>query len=211
MSALGQAGHSAMSPRCPVWPKADGRVTSSNRPLEPRPSRIPVDQTGIARVADDAAEPLALGEQVFQQATRDELIEQLPQRQQETLCLVFADDGVGLLYHAECSGMRLPRDEELRGHRCRLLKRDLDLGLGGAGAFLWLGGHRGRSRSAGTGGIPDTGQNTLMLPMCVLSAPDSASPWNHMIWIQRREFIALIGGAAAAICRSRPRLGSPPW
>jgi hypothetical protein len=29
----------------------------------------------------------------------------------------------------------LPRREEFAGHRCRLLKRDVDLGLGGAGPF----------------------------------------------------------------------------
>src|SRR5262245_66579385 len=42
-------------------------------PLFPHPSR----STGVARVADDAAEPLVLGKQVFLQATRHELIEQL--------------------------------------------------------------------------------------------------------------------------------------
>ena len=46
--------------------------------------------------------------------------------------------------------------------------------------------------------FPDTGQNTLMLPKCALSAPRQRKPWNHMIWIQRREFITLLGGAATA-------------
>src|SRR5262245_38020336 len=77
--------------RCPVWPKANASLRQIDplNPLFPHPSR----STSVAPVADDAAEPLVLGKQVFQQATRDELIEQLPQRQQETLRLVFADEG----------------------------------------------------------------------------------------------------------------------
>lgn len=79
---------------------------------------VPIDEAAITSIAHDAAEPLVLVEQVFQQGAGNELIEQLAQSEREALRQIFADDRVGLLHDSERGGMWLVGNEHLGGH-CR--------------------------------------------------------------------------------------------
>jgi hypothetical protein len=45
--------------------------------------RIPVDQAGVAGIADDGAEPLIFPKYIFERSAGDKLIEQLAQSQIE--------------------------------------------------------------------------------------------------------------------------------
>jgi hypothetical protein len=62
-----------------------------------------------------------LFEHILKQGTRHELIEQLPQRERESLREIFRNDGVGLLDHYERGGVRLPGDEDFASHHALLL------------------------------------------------------------------------------------------
>jgi hypothetical protein len=60
-------------------------------------------------------------ELVFEQGAGHELIEQLPQRERESLRKIFRNDGVGLLDHYERGSVRLPGDEDFASHHAPLL------------------------------------------------------------------------------------------
>jgi len=83
--------------------------------------RVPIDQAAVAGVADDDAEALVVGENVFEQVATDELIEQLSQSQLEILREIFVDDCVRLLDHRERGGARLEGDEDFASHHTLLL------------------------------------------------------------------------------------------
>ena len=78
--------------------------------------RVPIDQSGIAPVGDDRAQPFVGLQLVDQQIARDKLVVELPQRHGEALHRVFRDDFVGLLDQGERPGLEVDIGEGFPGH-----------------------------------------------------------------------------------------------
>src|SRR6516164_7330576 len=79
--------------------------------------RVPVNEPTIAGVGDDAAKSLVVAEGILNQGAGDELVEQLPQRQFQTLVEILGNDCVRLIDDPTRRRLRPIIDKGFTRHR----------------------------------------------------------------------------------------------